>query len=94
MNRRGFLKLFGTAAAAAVVAPKCLLPPPPPAPAYTSYLVGKDAIVIGEYADYCSFSDFALETATDPLLVVVEKEMAYRLAMTVSALPAQNLRVA
>lgn len=41
---------------------------------------------IGEYADYASFSSLALATAIDPLVVDVEKEFAYRLGQTISAL--------
>lgn len=40
--------------------------------------------VIGQYADYCNVSDIALETAIDPALENLEREVAYRLALSLS----------
>jgi hypothetical protein len=41
---------------------------------------------IGQYADYSSLSDIALEVAIDPTLEKLEKEFAYRLALTINKL--------
>lgn len=60
LTRRKFLFL-GAAAAGAVVANKIL----PAIPGeYHTYLAGKNA-VIGQYADYLDFSEFAVESAID-----------------------------
>jgi N4-gp56 family major capsid protein len=45
-----------------------------------------DSAVIGQYVDYVNVSDYALETAIDPALENLEKEMCYRLAGTISTL--------
>jgi hypothetical protein len=45
-----------------------------------------DYAVIGQYCDYVNVSDYSLETAIDPALENLEKEMAYRLAGTISSL--------
>lgn len=42
--------------------------------------------IIGQYADYANVSDIALETTIDPLLENLEKEMAYRLALSLSTI--------
>lgn len=41
---------------------------------------------IGEYADYINFSSYALFTAIDDTIVAQAREMAYRLAVTLSLL--------
>lgn len=41
---------------------------------------------IGQYADFVSISDLALETAIDPALENIQREMAYRLALSVNTL--------
>ena len=48
--------------------------------------VNTDSAQVGQYADYCNVSDFALETTIDPCLENLEKEMSYRLAGTISTL--------
>lgn len=48
--------------------------------------VSSTTATIGQYADYCNFSDIALEMAIDPALENLEREMAYRLALTVNSL--------
>ena len=48
--------------------------------------VSTDSAVIGQYADYVNVSDYALETAIDPCVENLEKEMCYRLAGTISTL--------
>jgi hypothetical protein len=48
--------------------------------------VSTDSAVIGQYADYVNVSDYALETAIDPCVENLEKEMCYRLAGTISLL--------
>lgn len=42
--------------------------------------------IIGQYADYANVSDMALETTIDPLLENLDKEMAYRLALSASTI--------
>lgn len=41
---------------------------------------------IGEYSDFATFSSLALATAIDPLVENVEKEFAYRLGESISAI--------
>lgn len=41
---------------------------------------------IGQYADYVNFSDLSLQTAIDPALENVQKELAYRLGLTLSTI--------
>lgn len=41
---------------------------------------------IGQYADYVNVSDYALDTAIDDSLENIQKELAYRLALTLSTL--------
>lgn len=41
---------------------------------------------IGQYADYINFSDLSLETAIDPTLENVSREMAYRLGQSLSTI--------
>lgn len=48
--------------------------------------VNTSSAVIGQYADYVNVSDIALETAIDPALENLEREVAFRLALTVNAL--------
>lgn len=48
--------------------------------------VATTTATIGQYADFCSISDLALETAIDPTLENIQKEMAYRAALSVNAL--------
>lgn len=38
---------------------------------------------IGQWADYVNFSDFLLSTTIDPMVENVEREMAYRLGLTI-----------
>ena len=45
-----------------------------------------DYAVIGQYCDYVNVSDYALATSIDPALENLEKELAYRLAGTISSL--------
>jgi hypothetical protein len=45
-----------------------------------------DYAVIGQYCDFCGVSDYALAVAIDPALENLEREMAYRLAGTISSL--------
>lgn len=48
--------------------------------------VNTSSAIIGQYADYCNVSDIALETAIDPALENLEREVAYRLALSLSTL--------
>ena len=48
--------------------------------------VNTNSAIIGQYADYCNVSDIALETAIDPALENLEREVSYRLALTLSTL--------
>jgi len=48
--------------------------------------VNTDSAVIGQYADYVNVSDYAMETAIDPCVENLEREMCYRLAGTISLL--------
>ena len=57
MDRRGFLGLLAGLAGATALAPLVKLLPETPVTV---------TCVIGEYADYCSFSDFALDASIDP----------------------------
>lgn len=41
---------------------------------------------IGQYADYVNVSDIALQTAIDPALENIQRELAYRLGLTLSTL--------
>lgn len=41
---------------------------------------------IGQYADYVNVSDFALETSIDDSLENIQKELAYRLGLTLSTI--------
>jgi hypothetical protein len=49
-------------------------------------VVNTDSAVIGQYADYVNVSDYALETAIDPCVENLEREMCYRLAGSISLL--------
>ncbi len=42
--------------------------------------------VVGQYFDFVSFSDFLVETAIDPIVENVAKELGYRAALTVNSL--------
>lgn len=46
---------------------------------------------IGQYADYVNVSDFALETAIDDSLGNIQKELAFRLGLTLSTLVKNTL---
>ena len=48
--------------------------------------VSQTTATVGQYADYCSVSDLARETSIDPVLEALQKQMAYRLAQTLSIL--------
>lgn len=41
---------------------------------------------VGQWADYVNFSDFLLSTTIDPMVENVEREMAYRLGLTIQKL--------
>jgi hypothetical protein len=41
---------------------------------------------IGQYADYVNVSDLSLATAIDPALENIQKELSYRLALTISTI--------
>ncbi len=45
-----------------------------------------NSMTLGQYADYVSVSDYALQTAIDDSLAKLEREFAYRLALTVSTI--------
>jgi hypothetical protein len=90
LNRRKFFKWLGVGTAAAVVAPTVLkaLEPLCVAPktlTYTTYVMGKDAI-ISEYANYVNFSDFALASAMDEVVSDTAKELSYQCSLHVSQL--------
>lgn len=48
--------------------------------------VANTTATIGQYADFVSISDLAMETAIDPALENIQTELAYRLALSVNAL--------
>jgi hypothetical protein len=90
LNRRKFFKWLGAGTAAAVVAPTVLkaLEPLCVAPktvTYSTYIMGKDAI-IGGYADYANFSHFALASAIDESVANAAKELGYQHGLSVSQL--------
>jgi hypothetical protein len=72
LNRRKFFKWLGAGTAAAVVAPSvvkameslCVAPKPL---AYSTYIMGKDA-VMGGYIEYVNFSSFAISLTTDEVV--------------------------
>ena len=79
MQRRTFLRgLFGVAAAAAVAPLAKFIPAPAPIPAAAPVI----SATIGQYADYISISDLAI----DPYVEEAAKELAYRLGLTLDAL--------
>lgn len=71
MDRRKFLKFLGVGAAAVVAAPALLTEavaaPVATSTCYQTYIMGKSAI-IGGYADYAKFSDFALASSIDEVV--------------------------
>jgi hypothetical protein len=93
LSRRGFLRMLGAVAPAATLAPKYFFAPvggwksetivPP---GYSTFLVGKDALMIGSYADYHSHFDMRLETAIDPVMARINEELAYRYGLSVKSL--------
>jgi hypothetical protein len=48
--------------------------------------VSNNLSTIGQYADYVNISDLAMATAIDPALENIQKELAYRLGLTLSTL--------
>lgn len=94
MNRRKFFRFLGIGAAVAVVAPyadtvmgpACVAPPAVPA-AYSTYVMGKEAI-IGSYYNYANFSDFAISAALDDTIQDVATELSYRVGLSVQQLAA------
>jgi hypothetical protein len=48
--------------------------------------VVNNTATIGQYADYVNVSDLALQTSIDPALENIQKELAYRLGLTISTL--------
>ena len=48
--------------------------------------VVNNTCTIGQYADYLNFSDLVMQTAIDPALENGQKELAYRLALSLSTL--------
>jgi len=82
VSRREFLKALGIVAATPVLAkiiPSCIAAEAPK-------VIAPTEVCIGQYADYMSFSDIAMETSTDPALMNLQSEMAYRFALTVKSL--------
>lgn len=96
MNRRGFLRgLFGAAVApaAAKLIPGALMATAAVTPsqtAYTTYLLPPQALrtaacTVGEYADYCSFSDIALTVSIDADYQKVCEELSHRFSRSLDA---------
>ena len=54
-------------------------------------VVNQTTATIGQYADYCSLSDLSMETAIDPALENIQREMGYRLAQTLSIIVRNTL---
>lgn len=48
--------------------------------------VVNNTATIGQYADYVNLSDLSLQTAIDPALENIQKELAYRLGLSLSTL--------
>lgn len=84
MDRRKFLKRLGLGAATVVagvaVAPKALEFLVTPAPS---------ASVIGTYAEYSNFSQFAIAKAWDEMIDDCAKELAFRARYTMASLQNQ-----
>jgi hypothetical protein len=80
MNRRSFLKWLGVGTAVAAVAPTLLSMDVPAAvatpAAYSTYVMGKEA-TIGSYADYVSFSNFAISAAIDEAVSNAAEELSH-----------------
>lgn len=53
--------------------------------------VSNTTATIGQYADYVNVSDYSLATAIDPALSNIQKELAYRLGLTLTKLVTNNL---
>lgn len=53
--------------------------------------VVNNVATIGQYADYVNLSDIALQTALDPALENIQKELAYRLGLALSTLVRNTL---
>lgn len=86
MNRRGFLRLFGMTAAVVAVAPSVTVGPLTSAPkvGYTAYLMGSDAIITDQYADFISMSDI-YGYGLAPTVLEMQREMTFRFAASVDA---------
>lgn len=84
MDRRSFLKRLGigatTLAVGVAVTPKAIEFLVTPAPS---------ASVIGTYAEYVNFSQFAIAEALDDMIDDCAKELAFRTSQTIAALQNQ-----
>lgn len=92
LNRRKFFKWVGVGVAASAVAPSVIkaaesLCVAPKTLTYTTYVMGKDAI-IGEYANYCNFSSMAIASAMDEAVADSAKELSYQAGLSISELSA------
>jgi TAT (twin-arginine translocation) pathway signal sequence len=83
MNRRSFLRWLGAGIAVGAVAPAAITSvlesESVAKTGYATYVMGQDA-VIGCYADYTNFSQFALSESIDQAIQDTANELSYRFA--------------